>query len=57
MVLMNLFAGTEWRCRHREWTCGHSRGGGEGVNGGSDRHTYPTMCEVGNCEKKKKTQK
>ena len=24
-VLMNLFAGQEWRCTHREWTCGHSR--------------------------------
>ena len=29
MVLMNLFAGREWRCRYREWTCGHSEGGGE----------------------------
>ena len=26
MVLMNLLAGKEWRCRHRERTCGH-RGG------------------------------
>ena len=26
MVLMNLFAGKEWRCRYRVWTCGHSRG-------------------------------
>ena len=25
-VLMNLFAGREWKCRYREWTCGHSRG-------------------------------
>ena len=24
MVLMNLFAGQQWRCRHREQTCGHS---------------------------------
>ena len=23
---MNLFAGREWKCRYREWTCGHSRG-------------------------------
>ena len=26
MVLMNLFAGKEWRFRYREWTCGHSGG-------------------------------
>ena len=25
-VLMNLFAGQEWRCGHRERTCGHNRG-------------------------------
>ena len=26
MVLMCLVAGKEWRCRCREWTCGHSAG-------------------------------
>ena len=26
MVLLNLFAGKEWRHRHRERTCGHSGG-------------------------------
>ena len=26
MVLMNLFAGKEWRCICREWTCGPSEG-------------------------------
>ena len=26
MVLINLFAGQEWRRGHTEWTCGHSRG-------------------------------
>ena len=26
MVLMNLFAGKEWRHRCREWTCGCSTG-------------------------------
>jgi len=26
MVLMNLSAGQQWRCRHREQTCGHSGG-------------------------------
>ena len=24
MVLINLFAGKEWRLRYREWTCEHS---------------------------------
>ena len=26
MVLMNLFSGQQWRSRHREQTCGYSRG-------------------------------
>jgi len=26
MVLINLFAGKEWRHRCREWICGHCRG-------------------------------
>ena len=26
MVLMNLFAGQRWRCRHGEQTCEHSGG-------------------------------
>ena len=26
MVLMNLFAGQEWRHRHRKQTCGHNGG-------------------------------
>ena len=26
MVLLNLLAGKEWRCRCREWICGHSQG-------------------------------
>ena len=31
MVLMNLFAGQQWRCRHREQTYGHGqREEGEG---------------------------
>ena len=25
-VVMNLFAGQQWRCRHREQTCEHSEG-------------------------------
>ena len=26
MVLMNLLSGQQWRCRHREQTCGHKGG-------------------------------
>ena len=26
-VLMNLFAGKEWRCWCGKWICGHSQGG------------------------------
>ena len=40
MVLMKLFAGKEQRLRHREWTCGHSRGGMEGMNGESSNSMY-----------------
>ena len=30
MMQMNLYARQEQRHRHREWTCGHRRWGGEG---------------------------
>ena len=30
MVLMSLFAGQQWRPRHKEQTCGHSEEGEEG---------------------------
>ena len=45
MVLMNLFAGTEWRCRYREQTSGHSGEGESGKNGESskDIHTLPCV--------------
>ena len=33
MVLMNLFAGQQWKHRHTEKTCGHSNEG-EGVTDG-----------------------
>ena len=33
MVLMNLFAGQQWRCRHGEQTCRH-RGEAEGETNG-----------------------
>ena len=26
LVLINSFVKKEWRCRSREWTCGHSGG-------------------------------
>ena len=32
MVLMNLFAGQHWRCRHREPTCRHGEDGKERVD-------------------------
>lgn len=31
-----LFAGKEWRCRVREWICGHSDGENDGMNGESN---------------------
>ena len=45
MVQVNLFAGQEWRCRHREWTCGHcgERGGGMGWE---LTYIYTTMCKI-----------
>ena len=39
MVLMSLSAGQQWRCRHRDRTCGHSGGGGGGTNGESSMET------------------
>ena len=44
---MNLSAGQQWRCRHREQTCGHSVG-----RGGSRRiervtlNIYITTCKI-----------
>ena len=49
MVLMNLFAGQQWRNRHRAHTYGHVGGGEEGkggMNGESNIETYKTMCKV-----------
>ena len=37
---MNVFAGKKWRCRCREWTCGHSGGGESGMNGESSVTMY-----------------
>ena len=47
MVLKNLFAGQQWRNRHREQTCGHRGRGGEGeMYGESNMETYSTMCKI-----------
>ena len=32
VVWMNLFAGQQWRCRHREETCGDSGEADGGMN-------------------------
>ena len=40
MVLMNLFAGKERRCRYREQTCVHTGGGESGMNGESSIGIY-----------------
>ena len=42
MVLMNLFTGQQWRCRHREETYGRGLGGGGegGTNRESNMETY-----------------
>ena len=47
MVLKNLFAGQQWRNRHREQTYGHGKRGREGeMYGNSNMETYITMCKV-----------
>ena len=47
MVLVNLFAGQEWRNRHRELNYGHGERGGEGeMDGESNMETYITMCKI-----------
>ena len=48
MVLKNLFAGQQWRNRHREQTYGHGERGGEGeIHGKSNMETYITICKTG----------
>ena len=54
MVLMNLFAGHQWRPRHREQIYGHWSGweGEDGINGESSIETYTLIyikCMVGIC--------
>ena len=47
MVLKNLFAGQQWRNRHREQIYGHGERGGEGeMYGKSNRETYITICKI-----------
>ena len=44
---MNLFAGQQWRNRHREQTYGHKQKGGEGeMYGESNMETYIIMCKI-----------
>ena len=45
MVLMSLFAGKRWRCRHREWTCGYTGEGKGGMNWESSNDIY-TLSKV-----------
>ena len=47
MIPKNLFAGQQWRNRHREQTYGHGERGGEGkLYGKSNLETYITICEI-----------
>ena len=47
MVLKSLFAGQQWRNRHREETYGHGDRGGEGETyGKSNTKTYITIYKI-----------
>ena len=47
MFLKNLFAGQQWRNRHREQRNGHGERGGEGeMYGESNMETYIAMCKI-----------
>ena len=47
MVPKNLFAGQQWRNRHREQTYGHGKRGGEGeMYGESNMEIYITICKI-----------
>ena len=47
MVLNNLFAGQQWRKRHREQTYGRGERGEEGeMYGKSNMETYITICKI-----------
>ena len=47
MVPKNLFAGQQWKSRHREQTYGHRKRGGEGeMYGDRNMETYITICKI-----------
>ena len=48
MVLINLFAGQQWRNRHREQTYGHvgREEGEDEMYGESNMETYNTICNI-----------
>ena len=47
MVSKSLFAGQQWRNRHREQTYGHRERGGKGeMYGESYMETYITICKI-----------
>ena len=47
MAPKNLFAGQQWRNRHREQSYGHGERGGEGeMCGESNMETYITVCKI-----------
>ena len=47
MVPKNLFAGQQWRNRHREQTYGQGERGEEGeMYGESNMETYITTCKI-----------
>ena len=47
MVPKNLFAGQQWRNRHREQIYGHGEREGEGeMYGKSNMETYITICKI-----------
>ena len=47
MVPKNLFAGQQWRNRHREQTYGHGERGEEGeMYGKSNMETHITICNI-----------
>ena len=48
MVLMNLFAGQQWRNRHEEQTSGQGEGeeGEDKMYGESNMEIYNTLCKI-----------
>ena len=46
-LLIKLFAGQQWRNRHREQTYGHGEREGEGeMDGECNTETYITICKI-----------